>query len=91
MRRLLLTLVLLALVVSVHPVMADGPFSAAFQQQWKAVQAQERQNAAALSRVEREAARIISGTPAPAGDEAVAPPSKSGDRMICLNCEPMAN
>jgi hypothetical protein len=69
MKRLLLTLALSALAVWAPNVMAGPAASFELQKAWKAVQAQQEAVAESLAKMDREAARHISGVTTPAGNE----------------------
>jgi len=57
MKRLLITLALLAVVASPSTVLAGGGgYGTAFQEQWKAVQAEQKRIDAALNKIDRDAA-----------------------------------
>jgi hypothetical protein len=56
MNRLFLTLALLAVVLSAPNVMAGGGSYQAFLDQWRAVQAEQKRNDAALNKIDRDAA-----------------------------------
>ncbi len=88
MRKLILTLAMLAVVIWAPAMMAraGGGYGIEFQQRWKDVQAQEKAVAAGLAKIEREAAGDVStdmstgmwGLPAPAGGSRAIP--RSGQR-----------
>ena len=83
MRKLILTLAMLALVISAPDMMAiaGGGYGIEFQQRWKDVQAQEKAVAAGFAKIEREAAGDVSsdmstgmwGVPAQAGGTTATP------------------
>ena len=64
MKRLILSLALLVVVLSAPYVMAGGGNgSYELQKAWNAEQAQQQRISAELSRIDRDAARAVSGAP----------------------------
>jgi hypothetical protein len=86
MKTLILSLALLVLLTSAPNVMAGGGYGSAFQEQWKAVQAQQKRDEARLSEIDRQAARVIAGTGVQAGSDSTPRQSAPSKRWLCLAC-----
>lgn len=89
MKRLIVSLALLALLLSAPYAMAGGAgMSSALQEAWKAQQAQQQRINAEFSRIDRDAARAVSGASVPARPRAVTcPPTPKGQICMCTRRE----
>jgi|GEM_PF-3622051 len=89
MKRLILSLALLALLLSAPYAMAGGGnASYELQKAWNAEQAQQERISAELSRIDRDAARAVSGASVPARQRAVTcPPTPKGQICMCTSGE----
>jgi hypothetical protein len=87
MKRLIVSLVLFALVLSAPYAMAAGSTSYELQKAWNAEQVQQERIAAELSKAERDAARAVSGTSVPARQRAVTCPTPKGQICMCASGE----
>jgi hypothetical protein len=89
MKRLILSLALLVVVLSAPYVMAGGGNgSFELQKAWNAEQAQQQRINAEFSKIDRDAARTLSGTSASAKQKAgICQPIQKDQIRTCMNCQ----
>jgi hypothetical protein len=89
MKRLIVSLALLALLLSAPYAMAGGGNgSYELQKAWNGEQTQQKRIASELSRIDRDAARATNGVSVPARQRAVTcPPTPKGQICMCTSGE----